>query len=141
MDPIRYRRCCTLFRSGSDHIRPDAVAYTSFPGMGPILSGLIPELAPPSSGMDPIRPDPIPELMRPLPEWTRSYQTRYRRSYLIFRCGTDPIRSDTGACTSSTGMNPILSGPVPELVHYLSVWSRSYPIRHKSLYILYPQQL
>jgi hypothetical protein len=75
--------------------------------------------------------------MHPLPEWTRSCPTRYQSSYLIFLCGTDPIRSDTGACTSSTGMNPILSGPVQELVHYLPVWNRSYPLRYRSLYTLF----
>jgi hypothetical protein len=87
--------------------------------------------------MDPTRSDPIPEHMHPLPEWTRSCPTRYQSSYLIFLCGTDPIRSDTGACTSSTGMNPILSGPVQELVHYLPVWNRSYPLRYRSLYTLF----
>ncbi len=35
-------------------------------------------------------------------------------------------------------MNPILSGPVPELMHYLSVRNRSYPTRHQSVYVLCP---
>jgi hypothetical protein len=130
MDLIRYRRFDTLSRHASDPIRSDTEAYTSSPGMDPILSDPTPELTP-------TRSDPIPELIHPLPEWTRSYPTRYRSSYIFFRCGTDPTRSKTGACTSSTGRNPILSGPVPELVQYLLVWNRSYPIRHQSLYILY----
>jgi hypothetical protein len=88
--------------------------------------------------MDPTRCDPIPELVHPLPEWTRPYPTRYQGLYIICWCGTDHIRSDTGTCTSSTGMNPILSGPVPELMHYLSVRNRSYPTRHQSVYVLCP---
>jgi hypothetical protein len=138
MDPIRYRRFGTLFRSGSDPIRSDTEAYTSSPGMGPILSGPIPELIPllpewirPDpiryqsicilfrNGPDLVRPDTrahtlyscvepilsdqIPELVHPLPKWTRPYPTRYRSLYTIFRCGTDPIRSDTGVCTLSSG--------------------------------------
>jgi hypothetical protein len=36
-------------------------------------------------------------------------------------------------------MIPILSDPVPELIHYLSVWNQSYPIRYRSLDIPYPK--
>ena len=91
-----------------------------------------------SSGMEPILSDPIPKLRHPLPTWIRSYPTRCRSLHPFFRNGSDPIRSDTGAYTSSTGMNPILSDPAPELIQYLSAWNRSYPIRCRSLYILYP---
>jgi hypothetical protein len=70
--------------------------------------------------MDPTRSDPIPELIHPLPEGTRSrpiryrrFLTRYRGSYISSRCGTDPIRSDTGVCTSSSGRDPIMSDPIP----------------------------
>jgi hypothetical protein len=116
MHPIRYRSLDTLSWNGSDPVRSDTRAFT------------------PSSGMDPTRSDPIPELIHPLPEWTRPYPTRCRSLYIIFRCGADPIRSDTGACSSSIGMHPILSDPVPELLPYLSVWNRSYPIRYRGAY-------
>ena len=99
MYPIRYRRFDNLFRHGSD---------------------------------------PIPKLLHPLPAWIRTYRIRHRSLYTFFRNGSDPIRSDTRACASSIGMNPILSGPVPELIPYPAVWNRSDPIRHRSLYILYP---
>jgi hypothetical protein len=77
--------------------------------------------------MDPTRSAPIPELIHPLPEWTRPHPTRYRGLYIIFRCGTDHTRAHAGACTSSTGMNPIISGPVPELKHHFQ--SGTDPIR------------
>jgi hypothetical protein len=88
--------------------------------------------------MDPILSDPIPKLLHPLPAWIRTYRIRHRSLYPFFWNGSDHIRSDTGARASSTGMNPILSDPVPELIPYLAVWNRSDPIRHQSLYILYP---
>jgi hypothetical protein len=110
-----------MFRHGSDPIRSDTEAYT------------------PSSGMDPTRLDPIPKLTHPLPAWIRSYPIRYRSLYPLFRNGSGPTRSDTGAYPSSTGMNPNLSDPVPELIHYLSVWNRSYPIPYRSLDIPYPK--
>jgi hypothetical protein len=88
--------------------------------------------------MDPILSDPTPKLIHPLPTWIRSYPIRYRSLYPLLRNGSGPTRSDTGAYTSSTGMNPILSDPVPELVQYRSVWNRSYPIQHRSFYILCP---
>jgi hypothetical protein len=86
--------------------------------------------------MDPILSDPIPKLLHPLPAWIRSCPIRYRSLHPFFRNRSDPIRSDTGAYPSYAGINPILSDPVPELVHYMSVCNRSYPIRHRSLYIL-----
>jgi hypothetical protein len=89
----------------------------------------------------PTRADPIPELIHFIPEWTRPYPARYRSLYIILKFGTDPIRSDTGACGSSTGMNPILPDPVPEPTHYDSVCNRSFPIRYRSLFILYPTAL
>jgi hypothetical protein len=91
-----------------------------------------------SSGMDPILSGPTPKLLHPPPACIRPSPVRYRSLYPFFRNGSDPIRSDTGACTSSTGMTPILSDPIPELIHYCSVWNRSCPIRHQSFYILYP---
>jgi hypothetical protein len=87
--------------------------------------------------MDPILSDPIPKLLHPLPAWIRSCPIRYRSLHPFFRNRSDPIRSDTGAYPSYAGINPILSDPVPELVHYISVCNRSYPIRHRSLYILH----
>jgi hypothetical protein len=114
--PIRCRSLYILSRNGSDPIRSDTRAYT------------------PSSRMDPTRSDPIPERIHLLPKWTRPYPTRYRSLYIIFRCGSDPIRSEAGAYTPSTGMYPILTDPMPELIHPLSEWIRSYPIRHQSLY-------
>jgi hypothetical protein len=103
----------------SDPIRSDTGAYTSF------------------SGIDPTRSDPIPELTHPLPEWTRSYPTRYRSLYIIFRCGADPIRSDTGVCELASGMDPPLSDPIPKLRHSLPEWIRSYPFRYPSLSLLF----
>jgi hypothetical protein len=47
-DPIRYRSLYIISRHGSDPIRSDTGAYT------------------PDPGMDPARPDPIPELIHPL---------------------------------------------------------------------------
>jgi hypothetical protein len=150
--PIRYRSLCTLFRNGSDPIRSDTGLETEWIRPDPLRSRILyilfrngPDTIRPvtgayalSSGVEPILSDPIPEFAHYLPEWTRSYPTRYRSLYSIFRCGTDPIRSDTGACASSTGMNPILSDPVPELIPYIPVWNRSYPVRYRSLDILYP---
>ena len=114
--PIRHRSLCALSRNGPGSIRSDTGAYTSSPGMDPTLS------------------DPIPELIHPRPEWARPYPTRYRSVYLIFKCGADPIRSDTGVCALSSGMEPNLSDPIPMLVHHLPEWIRSDPIRHQSLY-------
>ena len=34
-------------------------------------------------------------------------------------------------------MDPTLSDPIPELIHYLPVWNRSYPIRSLSLYTIF----
>ena len=102
--------------------------------MDPILPDPIPKLPPHSYGMDPTRSDFIAGLIHLLPKWTRPYPTRYRSLYIIFRCGSDPIRSEAGAYTPSTGMYPILTDPMPELIHPLSEWIRSYPIRHQSLY-------
>jgi hypothetical protein len=113
---IRYRSLYLILRSGSHPIRSDTRACT------------------PSSGMDPTRSDPTSKLTHLLPKWTRPYLTRYRSLYLILRCGSDPIRSEAGACTPSTGMYPILSDPMPKLIHPLPEWIRSYPIRYHSLY-------
>ena len=71
----------------------------------------------PSSGMDPTRSDPIPKLTHLLPKRARPYPTLYRSFYLIFRCGFDPIRSEAGAYTYSTGVYPILSDAIPKLIH------------------------
>ena len=89
------------------------------------------------SGMDPTQPDPIPELIHPDPEWTRPYPTRCRSLYIIVRWGTDPIRSDTGACASYTGMNPIRKGQTQKLIHPLPEGIGAYPIRYRSLRIRY----
>jgi hypothetical protein len=74
------------------------------------------------------------ELIHPLPECARPYPTRYRSSCIILRCGPDPIRPDTGVCTLSSGMDPILSDQIPKLIHPLLEWIRSYPVRYQSLY-------
>jgi hypothetical protein len=202
--PNRSRSLYLFYPTVSDPIRSDAEAYTSSPGMDPILSEPIPQLMSHSSGMVPTRSDPIPKLTHILPKWTRPYPTRYRSLYIIFRCGSDPIRSEAGAYTSftrvspipshlipefvhylrkgsdpirsdteayapssgmdpilsdpipglrrngsdpirsdpgsytsSSGMDPTLSDPLPELMHYLPVWSRSYPIRSLSLHTIF----
>jgi hypothetical protein len=161
VEPIpsdQYPRLCISFRNGPDPIRPDTEAYTHSPGMDPFLSDPIPERMLFLSGMDagPIRSDPIryrtytnpsgmyptrsvpiPELTHHFPEWTRPYPTRYRSLYIMFRSGTDPIRSDNGACASHTGMNPIRTRQIPKLIHPLPEWIRSYPIRCRSSYIHY----
>jgi hypothetical protein len=111
--PIRYQSLHPFVRNGSDPIRSDVGANTS------------------SSGMCPTLPDPIPELMHYLTVWTRSYPTRYRSLYIIFRNGSDPIRSDTEAYTSSPGMDPVLSGPIPELIPLLPEWIRPDPITYR----------
>jgi hypothetical protein len=116
-DPIRYRRLHISFRNGSDSIPPDTGVYTLLYSMEPIIS------------------DPIPKLLHPLPEWIRSYPIRYRSVSPFFRNGSDPMRSDTGAYTPSSGMDPTLPGPIPELIHYLPMWNRSHPIRYPSLCI------
>jgi hypothetical protein len=100
-DPILYRRVGNLFRNGSDPLRPDTEASTSSPGMYPILS------------------DPIPELIPLLPERIRSDPIRYRSLSIIYRDESDPIRSGTGACTLSFGVEPIQSDPTPELIRPL----------------------
>ena len=133
-NPTQHRSLYVLYPNSSDPIRPDTGAYTSLYGMDPIRYRRFGNL----SGMDPILSEPIPKLLHPLPAWIRSYRIRHRSLYPFFRNGSDPIRSDTGACASSTVMNPILSDPVPELIPYIAVWNRSDPIRHRSLYILYP---
>jgi hypothetical protein len=151
--PTRYRSFYIIFRCGSDPIRSEAGAYNLLPecirsypircrslyilpGMDPILSDPIPKFMPHSSGMDPTRPDPIPKLTHLLPKWTRPYPTRYRGLYIIFRCGSEPIRSEAGAYTCFTRMYPILSDPMPKLTQPLSEGTRSCPIRHRSLYTL-----
>jgi hypothetical protein len=126
-----------MFRHGSDPIRSDTEAYT------------------PSSGMDPTRLDPIPKLTHPLPAWIRSYPIRYqsfrpirpewirpvpisyRSLHIFFRNGPDPVRPDPGAYTLSSGADPILSDPKPELIHLLPECMRSYPIRYRSLHIIF----
>ena len=65
--------------------------------------------------MDPNLYVPVPQIIHVYPEWIRFYPTRYRSLYISIRCGTDPIRSDTEAYTSSPGMDPILSDPTPQL--------------------------
>jgi hypothetical protein len=114
--PIRHRSLYILSQAGSDPIRSDAGAYT------------------PSSGIELTGSDPIPESIHPLPEWARPYPTRYRSLYIIFRCEADTTRSDPGVCILSSGMDPILSDPMQKLIHPLSEWIRSYPIRYQSLY-------
>jgi hypothetical protein len=103
MDPIyqtRYRSLYIIIQHGTDPIRLDTEACTSFPGV------------------DPARSDPMPKLEPILPEWIRPDPIRYRSSYILFRNGSDPVRSDTGAYTSFSGMDPTLSEPIPELIHY-----------------------
>jgi hypothetical protein len=118
-DPIRYRSWYTIFRNGPDPIRSGTEAYTSSPGMDPILSV------------------PVPELIPLLPEWIRPDPIRYLSLHIFFRNGPDPIRPDTGAYTLSSGADPILSDPKPELIHLLPECIRSHPIRYRSLCILY----
>ena len=117
--PARYRSLYIIFRGGADPIRSDAGVGASSPGMDPILSGN------------------APKPMHPLPEWTGFYPIRYRSLYIFSRNGSDPIRPDTGAYTSSSGMGPTLSDPIPERIPYLQVWNRSYPIRYRSLCIIF----
>jgi hypothetical protein len=117
MDPIIYIRFDNLFRNGPDPIRSDVEAYSS------------------SIGMDPILPEPIPELLPLLPEWIRPDPIPYRSLHLLFRNGPDPIRPYTEALTLSSGADPILSDPKPELIHLLPECIRSYPMRYRSLYI------
>jgi hypothetical protein len=115
--PIRSLSLYTFYRNVSDSLRSDAEAYTSSPGMDPILS------------------DPIPELLPLLPEWIRPDPIPYRSLHIFFRSGPDPIRPYTGAFTLSSGADPILSDPKPELIHLLPECIRSYPMRYRSLYI------
>jgi hypothetical protein len=61
-----------------------------------------------------------------MPGLIRSYPIRYRSLFIIFRCVTDPIRSDTGAYTSSTPTALILSDPIPEIMHPFTEGIRSY---------------
>jgi len=49
-DPIRYRSLCLLYRDESDPIRSGTGAYTLY------------------CGVEPIRSDPTPELIHPLPQ-------------------------------------------------------------------------
>jgi hypothetical protein len=127
---IRSRSLYIFYQTVSDPIRSDTEACASSPGMDPILSDPIPKLPPHSSGMDPTRSDLIPKLTHLLPEWTRPCPTRYRSLYIIFRCGSDPIRSEAGAYTSFTRMYPILPHPIPEFVHYVLEGARPCPIRY-----------
>jgi hypothetical protein len=138
-DPVpELMRYLSVFRCGTDPIRSDTGAYTSYTLTALILSGPIPELIHPfPEWTRSDTKDLTPELTHPLPEWIRSYPIRYRSSHILFRDGSDRIRSDTGAHTPSSGMDPTLSDPIPELNHYLPVWNRSYPIRYRSLCILY----
>jgi hypothetical protein len=69
-----------------------------------------------------------------LSEWIRFYPIRHHSLYPFFRNGSDPIRSHTEAYTSSSELDPTLSDPIPELIHYFPVRIRSYPIRGRSLY-------
>jgi hypothetical protein len=85
----------------SSRIHTDTEAYTSCSGMDPILS------------------DPTPKLIPLLPEWIRPDPIRYRSLYILSRHGSDPIRSDTGAYTPDTGMDPARPDPIPELIHPL----------------------
>jgi hypothetical protein len=87
--------------------------------------------------MNPTRTDPIPQLTHLLPKRARPYPTLYRSLYLIFRCGSDPIRSDAEACTPSAGLWPILSDPIPELIPLLPEWIRPDPIPYRSLHIFF----
>jgi hypothetical protein len=142
--PTLYRSLHIILRCGSDPIRSEAGAYTPSAGLCPILSDPIPELIPPSSGMNPNRTDPIPQLTHLLPKRARPYPTLYRSLYIIFRCGSDPIRSDAGADTSSTGLYPILSDPIPKLIHRIRValspiksQRRSVRLRCDSIDLLY----
>jgi hypothetical protein len=104
--------------------------------------------------MNPILSDPMQKLIHPLSEWIRSYPIRYQSLYpflpewirpdpiqyrslcIFFRNGPDPIRPDTVAYALSSGADPILSDPKPDLIHLLPACIRSYPIRCRSLYIL-----
>jgi hypothetical protein len=150
--PIRSRSLYTFHRNVSDPIRSDAEAYASSHGMNPILFDPMPEHRPllPEwirfdplryrslyilSGIGPTLSDPIPELIHYLLVWNRSYPIRSLSLYTIFRNGADPIRSDAEAYTSSLGMDPILSEPIPEQMPLLPEWIRPYPIPHRSLHI------
>jgi hypothetical protein len=115
--PTRYRSLYIILGHGADPIRPDTEACTSFPGVDPILS------------------DPIPKLAHHVTGWIRTYPIIYRSLYPFFRNGSDPIRSDTGVCNSSTGMEPTISDPIPELVHDRTMRNRSHTIRYQSLCI------
>jgi hypothetical protein len=117
--PIRYQSSHPCFRNGSDLIRSHTEAYTS------------------SSELDPTLSDPIPEFTHYLPVRIRSYPIRSRSLYTFHRNVSDPIRSDAEACSSSPGMNPILSDPIPEHIPLLPEWIRPDPLRYKSLYILF----
>jgi hypothetical protein len=153
-DPIPYRSLHIFFRNGPDPIRPDSelihyipVRIRSYPIRSRSLYICCQNVSDPirsdtggctlSFGRDPIMSDPIPKLLHPLPEGIRSYPILYRTSDPLFRNGSDPIRSDTGAYTSSFGIDPTLSDPLPELIHYLPVWSRSYLIRSLSLHTIF----
>jgi hypothetical protein len=138
--PTRCWSLYIIFRNGSDPIRSYTEAYTSSPGMDPVLSDHIPN-------NDPAKPSRIqsypavsiliPKLIHHVPAWIRSYPIRHRSLYAFFRNGSDPTRSDTEAYTSSPGMDPILSDPIPELIPLIPEWIRPDPIRYRSLSILY----
>jgi hypothetical protein len=159
--PIRYQSLYPFFRNGSDPTRSHTEAYTSSSEEGPTLSDPIRSYpvrcrssyilsrngSDPirsdtrayalSSGMNPARTDPIPQLTHLLPKRARPYPTLYRSLHIIFRCGSDPIRSDTRACTPSAGLCPILSDPIPELIPLLPEWIRPDPIPYRSLHIFF----
>jgi hypothetical protein len=118
-DPFRTDTgaCTPFFRNGSDPTRSDTGAYAS------------------SSGMDPILSDPIPEIIPYIPVWNRSDPIRYRSLYILYRDESDPIRSGTGACALSFGVEPILSDPAQELVHPLPPTALILSARYRSLYI------
>jgi hypothetical protein len=116
-DTIRYRSLYILLRDGPDLIQPDTGAYAL------------------SSDVEPIPSDPIPKLVHPLPGWIRSYAIRYQSLHTFFRNGSHPIRSDTGAYTSFSGMDPTPFDQIPERIHYFTMWNRSHPIRYLGLWI------
>jgi hypothetical protein len=85
--------------------------------------------------MGPTLSDPIPELIHRRTEWIRPDPIRYRSLCILFRNGSDPIRSDTGAYTSSPGMGPTLSDQIPELIQCIMICNRAHPIRYRCLCI------
>jgi hypothetical protein len=117
--PIRSRSLYIFYQNVCDPTPSDTGVCTLYFGRGPTMS------------------DPILKLIHPLPEGIRSYPIRYRTLNPFFRNGSDPVRSHTGAYSSSSELSPTISDPIPELIHYLPVRVRSSPIRGRSLYIVY----